>query len=169
MAQINFKDATAHTCGELPDVGDKAPDFTLVDKELNDRSLVDFQSERVILNIFPSIDTPTCAASTRRFNRELEKHAGLKVLCVSADLPFAQARFCGAEGTHRVITLSSFRNPEFGFDYGVLLTDTALKGLFARALVVIDTTGRVRHTELVADIASEPSYSLALDAALAAD
>ena len=164
MATITFKSAPVHTKGDLPKVGSKAPEFRLVKTDLSEMSSQDTAGKRVILNIFPSIDTPVCATSVRRFN---EQAAGLKdalVLCVSKDLPFAHKRFCGAEGIDKVHSLSAFRG-DFGETWGVTMQDGPLRGLLARAVVVIDPSGKVAYTEQVADIASEPDYEKALAAA----
>jgi thioredoxin-dependent peroxiredoxin len=163
MAEITLGGNPVHTSGELPAVGSAAPTFTLTGSSLGDVSASDFEGKNVVLNIFPSVDTPTCATSVRTFN---ERAAGLDntaVLCVSADLPFAQSRFCGAEGIENVSTASSFRS-SFGADYGVTLTDGPLAGVLSRAVVVIGTDGNVKHTELVSEIAQEPDYDAALGA-----
>ena len=163
MARVTLKGSPFNTSGTLPQKGAPAPDFTLVKTDLSEISLSDFKGQRLLLNIFPSIDTPTCAQSVRQFN---EKAAGLdntQVLCVSQDLPFAQARFCGAEGLDRVIPASAFRS-RFADDYGVRLTDGPLAGLAARALVIIDEQGRVSYTQLVEEIADEPDYEAAIQA-----
>ncbi len=152
-----------HTIGKLPSVGKIAPNFTLTGNELNPVSLKDFSGKNIILNIFPSIDTKVCSQSVRTFN---EKAAGLSnavVLCISKDLPFAQRRFCGAEGITNVITLSDFRT-DFGTTYGVQITDGALKGLLSRAVVVINPEGKVIYEEQVPDIGQEPNYQAALKA-----
>lgn len=164
MAQVTLGGNPVSTSGELPAPGSDAPDFTLSKADLSPLSRDDLAGQNVVLNIFPSVDTPTCANSVRAFN---ERAAGLDnttVVCVSADLPFAQGRFCGAEGLENVVTASTFKNPEFLQDYGVLFTDGKLEGLAARAVVVIDADGKVAHTELVGEVANEPDY----DAALAA-
>ncbi len=159
MAQVNFHDSPVNTNGELPQVGDKAPDFTLVKSDLSEVTLADFAGEKLILNIFPSIDTGVCAASVRQFNK-IASEKGVKVLCVSKDLPFAASRFCGAEGLNDVITASDFRYNTFAKDYGVLLEDGPLKGLCARAVVAIDEKGVVTYTELVPEITTEPDYNV---------
>ena len=164
MAQVTLKGTPAQTVGQLPAAGQTAPGFTLVDKDLKEISLQDFAGRKVVLNIFPSVDTPTCAMSVRRFNAEIGKRENAVAVCASMDLPFAHARFCGAEGLERVVSASAFRNPEFGDQYGVRLTDGPLEGLFARAVVVIDTDGRVVYTQLVPEIADEPDYEAALEA-----
>lgn len=165
MGHITLKGNPVDTIGDLAATGSKAPPFTLVRTDLTDVSLRDFEGKRVVLNIFPSVDTPTCATSVRRFNEEASLSLrNTVVLCVSADLPFALSRFCGAEGLQNVIAASVFRAPEFGRDYGVLITSGPIAGLLARAVVVIDEGGRVIYTEQVAEIADEPDYRAALDA-----
>ncbi len=163
MAQITLKGNPVNTVGDLPAVGAAAPAFTLTTTELADRGLADYAGKTVVLNIFPSLDTPVCATSVRRFN-QLAAEKNATVLCVSADLPFAQARFCGAEGIENVETLSAFRHAAFGEDYGVRMVDGPLAGVFGRAVVVIDGDGNVKYTELVPEIVQEPNY----DAAMAA-
>jgi len=166
---VTFKGNPVEVAGALPARGSAVPNFKLVNGNLADVCRVDFAGKKVVLNIFPSIDTGVCAASVRRFN---EAAAGLKetaVLCVSMDLPFAQARFCGAEGLENVIPLSAFRSPEFGKDYGVLMTSGPLAGLLARAVVVLDETARVVYTELVPEITQEPDYDAVLQAVAAID
>ncbi len=164
MSTISLGGNPAHTSGELPAVGAAAPSFTLVKGDLSTLSTSDLAGKKVVLNIFPSVDTAVCAASVRKFNAAASDLDNTVVVCVSADLPFAQGRFCGAEGLSNVVTASSFRSPAFGTDYGVTLTDTKLEGLLARAVVVMDESGKVVHTELVSEIATEPNY----DAAIAA-
>lgn len=159
MATTNFKGTPVHTSGVLPKVGEKAPDFKLVKGDLSEVTLADFAGKRLILNIFPSIDTGVCAASVRKFNK-VASEKGIAVLCVSKDLPFAASRFCGAEGLNNVVTASDFRYNRFASDYGVLLEDGALKGLMARAVVVLDENGVVTHTELVPEITTEPNYEV---------
>lgn len=164
MAEITLKGNPIHTSGDLPAVGSDAPAFTLVHTDLSELALADQAGKKVVLNIFPSIDTPVCATSVRSFNEKASEHADAVVLCISRDLPFAQARFCGAEGLARVTSLSAFRDHAFADAYGVGIVDGPLAGLFARAIVVIDAGGKVVHTELVPEIAQEPDY----DAAIAA-
>jgi thiol peroxidase len=164
MATVTLRGSPVRISGELPKVGAVAPAFKLVGQKLNDLTLVDFAGKKKVLNIFPSIDTPTCAMSTRKFN---EKAAGLKdtaVLCIAADLPFAMSRFCGAEGLNNVVTLSTFRSPAFMKTYGVTIEDGPLAGLCARAVVVLDADNKVKYTELVKEIADEPNYEAALKA-----
>lgn len=163
MATTSLRGTPVHTVGDLPSVGDRAPSYTLTGTDLADVNSDSFAGTRVVLNIFPSLDTATCAASVRRFNELAASFDNTVVVCASADLPFAMARFCGAEGIENVTTGSAFRST-FGTDYGVTLTDSPMRGLLARAVVVVDADGTVRHTELVSDIAVEPDY----DAAVAA-
>jgi thiol peroxidase len=162
MAQITLRGNSINTVGELPDVGSPAPGFTLTGTDLGAVSSDQFRGKPVLLNIFPSIDTPVCATSVRTFN-ERAAADGRSVVCVSNDLPFAQKRFCGAEGIENVATASAFRD-SFGQDYGVTIVDGPMAGLLARAVVVIGADGNVAYTELVPEIATEPDY----DAALAA-
>ncbi len=163
MATITFKGDKVNTNGELPQKGASAPDFTLVKSDLSEVSLSDFKGKNVILNIFPSLDTGVCAASVRRFNKEATALDNTVVLGISADLPFAAGRFCSAEGIENVISLSNFRDQDFGKNYGLLMTDGPLKGLLARAVVVIDKDGKVIHNELVPEIAQEPDYNSAIN------
>jgi thiol peroxidase len=164
MAQITLGGSPVHTNGALPSVGSPAPDFSVIKSDLSAVTKADLAGQRVVLNIFPSIDTPTCATSVRTFNQRASEVDNTVVLCVSADLPFAAGRFCGAEGIENVATGSTFKNPETLTDYGVLIEDGKLQGLAARAVVVIDEGGTVVHTELVPEIASEPDYDAALSA-----
>ena len=161
MAQITFHDNTVHTSGDLPTVGQTAPAFSLTAADLSDKTLADFAGKRKVLNIFPSVDTGVCAQSVRTFNQRASSLDNAVVLCISADLPFAQARFCGAEGLDNVVNLSTFRS-SFAADYGVALTDSPLRGLTARAVVVLDENDKVLHSELVGEIANEPDYDAAL-------
>lgn len=164
MTKITFKGNPINTVGTLPAIGKPAPDFTLTKTDLNEVSLKDFRGKKVILNIFPSLDTPTCAMSVRKFNEEAARLKNTVVLCISADLPFAQQRFCGAEGLKNVIPLSVFRHPEFGKNYGVLIIDGPLAGLLSRAVVIIDETGKIIYTQQVPEITQEPDYQSALAA-----
>lgn len=164
MSQVALKGNAVHTSGELPPVGSKAPDFSLVKSDLSKASLQDFKGQKVVLNIFPSIDIGTCATSVREFNEQASNLENTVVLCISKDLPFAHSRFCAAEGIENVITLSSFRNHSFAKDYGVELLDGPLKGLNARAVVVLGEDGVVQYTELVPEIVDEPTYEAALRA-----
>lgn len=158
MSQVTLKGNPVQVNGELPAIGQTAPAFTLVAKDLSEVSLDALAGKRKVLNIFPSIDTPTCATSVRTFNQEAAALPNTVVLCISQDLPFAQARFCGAEGLDHVQTLSAFRSPSFAADYGVALASGPLAGLTARAVVVLDEHNKVLHTELVSEIAHEPNY-----------
>ena len=165
MTEITLRGNPYTVAGALPDVGDRAPDFTLVAGKMQDRHLADFAGKRKILNIFPSMDTGTCAMSVRKFNDYAEEHAGVTMLQISADLPFAQARFCGNEGLENVVSLSMLRDKQFARDYGVLIADGPMAGLCARAAVVLDENDAVLHSELVSEIADEPDYAAALNAA----
>ena len=164
MAQVTLKGNPFHTAGELPRVGSQAPAFSLTRTDLSAVSAADFKGQRLVLNIFPSIDTPTCATSVRKFNAQASQLPNTTVLCISADLPFAAGRFCSTEGLDKVVPASTFRSPEFGAAYGVTLTDGPLRGLMARSVVVLDAAGKVLHTELVPEIAQEPNYDAALKA-----
>ncbi len=163
-AQTKLGPNTANLIGTLPVVGSAAPSFTLTANDMSDKTLNDFNGKNIILNIFPSIDTGTCATSTRKFNQYVASLQNTVVLCVSKDLPFAQKRFCGTEGIDKAITLSDFRDRGFGKSYGVELTDSSFAGLFARAVVVIDPSGKIKYTELVPQIGNEPDYDAALKA-----
>jgi thioredoxin-dependent peroxiredoxin len=163
MAQITLRGNPINTVGDLPAVGSPAPAFTLTGTDLGSVSNDQFSGKPVVLNIFPSVDTPVCAISVRTFN-ERAAASGATVLCVSNDLPFAQKRFCGAEGIENVTTASSFRD-SFGADYGIALADGPMVGLLARGIVVIGADGNVVYTELVPEIGQEPNYDAALDAA----
>jgi thiol peroxidase len=165
MATITFKGNPVETIGALPAVNTKAPDFSLTKTDLSNVSISDHAGKRLILNIFPSIDTPVCAASTRRFNQEAGNLNNTVVLCISADLPFAHNRFCELEGLKDVVPLSVFRSPDFGKDYGVTITTGPLAGLLSRAIVIIDQSGTVIYTQQVSEIAEEPDYGAALEAA----
>ena len=162
MAQVTLKGNPLNTSGDLPKVGAAAPTYTLVRTDLSEVSARDLAGQRVVLNIFPSLDTPTCAASVRKFNARANEKPNTTILCVSADLPFAAKRFCVAEGLDNVVPASTFRAADFGQAYGLTLTDGPLKGLLARAVVVVDEGGKVLHTELVPEIAQEPDYNAAL-------
>ncbi|MBM9511972.1 thiol peroxidase [Desulfogranum marinum] len=164
MAQITLQGNAIETVGNLPAQGAAAPAFTLVKTDLSDVSLSDFSGKKVVLNIFPSIDTSVCAASVRRFNEIASQNDNTVVLCVSADLPFAHQRFCEVDGLDNVVPVSVFRSPAFGNDYGVTITTGPIAGLLSRAVVVVDEKGDVAYSEQVAEITEEPNY----DAALAA-
>ncbi|WP_286978052.1 thiol peroxidase [Pseudomonas sp.] len=164
MAQVTLRGNPVTVDGQLPQVGQQAPAFQLVGTDLSDISLSSMAGKRKVLNIFPSVDTPTCATSVRKFNTEASGLDNTVVLCISADLPFAQARFCGAEGLENVVSLSTMRGTEFLKNYGVALVDGPLAGVAARAVVVLDENDKVLHSELVAEIGTEPNYSAALAA-----
>jgi thiol peroxidase len=163
MAEITLKGNPIHTSGNLPEVGSDAPDFSLVATDMSEKSLSDYAGKTLVLNIFPSLDTPVCANSVRAFN-EKAADADATVLCISADLPFAHGRFCSTEGIENVEGLSTFRSSDFGDAYGMHIVDGPLAGVLGRAVVVVDGDGKVTYTELVPEIAQEPDY----DAALAA-
>ncbi|MFZ4523408.1 MAG: thiol peroxidase [Bacteroidales bacterium] len=162
MATIHLKGNPIHTIGLLPEVGTKTPDFLLTKTDLSDISLSGFEGKKIVLNIFPSLDTAVCATSVRKFNAEASKHDDTVVLCISRDLPFAHARFCAAEGLTNVISASELRNSNFGNNYGVLIIDGPLAGLLSRAVVVVDEKGVVIYSEQVPDIVQEPNYEAAL-------
>ncbi len=164
MAKITFQGKPVTTNGELPAVGARAPDFQLVGPDLSDVSLASFRGKKKLLNIVPSLDTPVCATSTKKFNEHVRGRDDAVVLVISADLPFAQSRFCSAENTKNVKTLSLMRGQDFGKTYGVLIKDSPLAGLTARAVVVIDEHDTVKYTELVPEIAHEPNYDKAMAA-----
>lgn len=164
MATITLTGNEIHTNGELPSVGQVAPDFKLVDKDLNDVSLVDYAGKKKLLNIVPSLDTPVCATSTKKFNDFAEGRDDVVMLVIAADLPFAMTRFCGAENVDKVVPLSMMRNRNFAKDYGVLITDGPLAGITARAVVVLDADNKVTYTEMVPEIAQEPDYDKAIAA-----
>ena len=162
MATITLGGNPVKTSGELPKKGTKAPDFQLIKNDLSIVSLADFAGSQLVLNIFPSVDTGTCAASMRQFNQNASQLENTKVLCISRDLPFAQKRFCGAEGLDSVINLSDFNTGAFGKDYGLELSESVLAGLHSRVVIVIDENGMVKYTEQVPEIADEPNYDAAL-------
>ena len=164
MAAITFKGTPVHTVGALPSKGSKAPDFNLTKGDLSDVTLKDFSGKKKVLNIVPSLDTGVCAASAKRFEKEVGKLADTVVLTISRDLPFAQGRFCQAEGIENVITLSQLRDDAFGKDYGVTMSDGPLAGLLSRAVVVLNEKDEVIYTEQVPEIAQEPDYDAALEA-----
>ncbi len=162
MSHVTLKGQPVQVDGHFPAKGEQAPAFSLVGKDLSDVNLTSFAGKRKVLNIFPSIDTPTCAMSVRRFNEEASQLSDTVVLCISADLPFAQARFCGAEGLANVVTLSTLRGHEFIKNYGVAIASGPLGGLTARAVVVLDANDKVLYSEMVSEIAHEPNYDAAL-------
>lgn len=165
MATVTFKGEPLNVGGTFPRVGDSARSFMLVDKDLNDVSLSQFAGRRKILNVVPSLDTPVCAQSTRRFNELASMLPNTVVLVISADLPFAQSRFCAVENLQNVFTLSTMRGRDFHKDYGVMITDYPLAGLTARAVIVLDENDKVLHAELVQEVTREPDYDAALTAA----
>lgn len=158
MAKLTIGGTPVKTIGSLPEVGTQAPDFLLTKTDLSDISLKNVAGKKVILNIFPSIDTPVCSMSVRRFNQEISKFSNAVVLCASLDLPFAHARFCGTEGLKEVISVSEMRSRKFGDDYGIRMVDGPLAGLLARAVVVIDETGKVIYSKIVEELKNEPNY-----------
>jgi len=158
MSHISLKGNAINTNGDLPIIGSNAKDFVLTKTNLADVSLKDFSGKKIILNIFPSIDTPVCAASVRRFNAEANSLSNTVVLCVSKDLPFAHSRFCGAEGLENVVSLSELRNSNFASDYGMLIIDGPMAGLMARGVIIINENGKIAYTQLVPEIVEEPKY-----------
>lgn len=164
MAKVHLKGSEINTIGDLPQVGTKALNFELVANDLSVKKLADFAGKNIVLNIFPSVDTPTCAMSVRTFNERAAGVADTVVLCISKDLPFAQSRFCASEGLDGVVNLSDFQTGNFGKDYGMELIDGVLKSLLSRSVIVIDKTGTIKHVELVAEIANEPNYAAAFAA-----
>lgn len=163
MAKITFKGNPVNTSGNLPEIGSKAPDFTLTAGDLSEKSLNDYKGKNVVLNIFPSVDTGVCAQSVRTFNEKVSAENNTVVLCISKDLPFALSRFCAAEGLNNVETLSDFKSNEFSNAYGVKMTDGPLNGLLSRAVVVINPEGNVVYNEQVPEIGQEPDYNNALE------
>ena len=163
MATITLKQNQIHTSGNLPVTNTKSPDFSLVKTDLSTSTLSDYKGKRVILNIFPSIDTATCATSVRQFNKQAAALENTIVLCISRDLPFAQARFCGAEGIDNVVMLSDFNEGAFGKNYGLEIIDGPLKGLHSRCVIVLDENHSILYTEQVPEIADEPQYEKALN------
>ncbi|WP_312245924.1 thiol peroxidase [Stutzerimonas nitrititolerans] len=162
MTEVTLKGSPIEIAGDFPQAGQQVKPFRLVGTDLSDVELASFVGKRKVLNIFPSVDTPTCATSVRKFNAQANELANTVVVCISADLPFAQARFCGAEGLANVINLSTMRGSQFLRDYGVAITSGPLAGLAARAVVVIDEQNKVLHSELVAEIGNEPDYESAI-------
>lgn len=164
MASITLGGNPATTVGELPVSGNTAPDFTLTKSDLSEVSLADYKGSKLVLNIFPSVDTGTCAKSVRQFNQEASALDNTKILCISKDLPFAQTRFCGAEGIENVEMLSDYKTGAFGKNYGVEFADSAFQTLHSRCIVVINEEGTVKYTEQVSETADEPNYAAALEA-----
>jgi thioredoxin-dependent peroxiredoxin len=164
MATITLKGNPVHTAGDLPGIGKAAPDFSLTGTDLGEVTLKQFRGKKVILNIFPSLDTSTCAMSVRKFNAQASTYPNTVVICISKDLPFAHKRFCSTEGLDKVISASQFKDEAFGKTYGVLMTDGGMAGFFSRAVVIVDEKGIVKYTEQVPEIAQEPDYEAALKA-----
>lgn len=164
MADITLGGNPIKTTGDLPQAGAQAPDFSLVKTDLSTTSLADFKGSKLVLNIFPSVDTGTCAASVRKFNEKASSLENTKVLCISRDLPFAQKRFCGAEGLENVVSLSDFKDGSFGKNYNLTIENGPLAGLHSRAVVIIDEDGKVKYSQQVSEIADEPDYDSALAA-----
>jgi thiol peroxidase len=164
MATVTLKGNNIHTSGNLPSVGSPAPNFMLVKNDLSTTTLADFKGQNLVLNIFPSVDTGTCATSVRTFNKQAVSLQNTKVLCISRDLPFAQARFCGAEGIENVVMLSDYRDNSFGKAYGLDFVDGPLHSLHSRCIVVINADGNVVYTEQVPETVDEPNYQAALEA-----
>ncbi len=162
MATITLKGNALNTIGSLPAIGSKIKNFSLTAGDLSSKTLADFKGHKLVLNIFPSIDTGTCATSVRNFNKDAANLKNTKVLCISRDLPFAQKRFCGAEGIENVVMLSDFNTGAFGKDYGLEMIDGALKGLHSRCVIVVDENGIVKYTQQVHEIVDEPNYEAAL-------
>ena len=164
MADITLKGNAINTIGNLPNKGTKAKDFNLTAVDLSKKTLVDFSGKKIILNIFPSVDTGTCATSVREFNKKASELENTVVLCISRDLPFAQARFCGAEGIENVVMLSDFATGEFGKDYELEIVNGPLANLHSRAIVIIDENGNIVYNEQISEIVDEPNYEAALKA-----
>lgn len=163
MATVSLKGNAINTKGELPEIGSQAPDFELAAADLSNKKLSDYKGTRVIMNIFHSIDTGTCAASVRQFNKEASELENTKVLCISKDLPFAMSRFCGAEGIDNVEILSDFRDGNFGENYNLTYIDGPIRGLLSRSIIVLDENGKILHTEQVQEVVEEPNYKGALE------
>ena len=164
MKEIKLKGNPIHISGNLPANDSSAPDFVLTKTDMSDVSLKDFKGKKVVLNVFPSVDTPVCAMSVRKFNEEASKLGNTVVLCISEDLPFAQARFCGTEGIKNVVLLSDMRKRDFGKKYGIEIVDGPIAGLLARSVIILDENGKVKYTQLVPEIAQEPDYEAVLQA-----
>ena len=164
MAQTKLGENTVNTLGDLPAIGSTAPDFTLTGNDLKEVKLNDFKGKKIVLNIFPSVDTGVCATSVREFNKRASALDNTVVLCISKDLPFAFRRFCGAEGIDKVVTLSDFKNKGFSKDYGMEMIDGGMAGFFARSIAVLDENGKVKYTEIVPAVGQEPNYDAALKA-----
>lgn len=162
MEKLTFSGNPCHTCGNVPAPGSEAPGFSLTGKGLEEIKLDDYRGKKVVLNIFPSLDTPVCAASVRRFNQEASGRENTVVLCISEDLPFAMGRFCTAEGLENVVVASAFRSPEFGIDYGLKIEDGPLRGLLARCVIIVNESGKIEYVDVVREITNEPNYDAAL-------
>lgn len=163
MATVTLGGDTVHTSGTLPEIGSQAPDFKLTATDLSTKTLSDYSENNLVLNVFPSVDTGTCAQSVRTFNKEASTLENTKVLCISKDLPFAMARFCGAEGLENVVSLTDYKTGGFGTAYGLDFTDGAFETLLSRCIIIIDAKGKVLYTEQVPEIADEPNYKAALE------
>lgn len=163
MASITMNGAAVNTSGSLPVIGTQAPDFIVTKTDLSEIHLKNYLGKKIILNIFPSLDTSTCASAMLQFNEIAMNHQDLLILCISADLPFAQNRFCSSKHLDNIHPVSTFRHPEFGNEYGVAITDGALTGLLARAVILLDETGKVIYTQLVKEITDEPNYNELID------
>lgn len=161
METVYFNGQEVHTYGKVPEVGTKAPDFDLTGRDLSSIKLSDYAGKRVVLNVFPSLDTPVCAASVRTFNKDIAGMDNVAVICVSMDLPFAMQRFCTLEGIENVVAASAFRSPDFAKNYGLQITDGPLAGLLARCVIIIDENGKVAYRDLVSEITHEPDYKAA--------
>jgi len=159
MTLIKFRGQPLHTVGSLPEIGTRAPDFTVTKTDLGELKLENYIGKKIVLNVFPSLDTPTCAAAMQRFNEIAEKSPNILILCISADLPFAQKRFCSAEHLANVVPASIFRHQQFGRDYGVAIAEGPLAGLLSRAVIVIDEYGKIIYTQQVPEITDEPNYN----------
>lgn len=164
MASTKFQGTSVELYGEIPAVGEPAPSFNLTGPDLNEIKNSDFDGRNLVINIFPSLDTPVCAMSVRKFNQDASQMPGTNVLCVSMDLPFAMGRFCSANQIENVSVASAFRSPEFGEEYGVLMENGPLRGLLARCVIIIDKNGKIAYTQLVPEITQEPDYQAVLDA-----
>ena len=161
MATVTLKGKLTHTNGPLPKVGEHAPNFSLIDQKLSEKTLADFKGKKLIIYTVPSLDTPTCMISTKHLSELIKSRSDIQLIVVSADLPFAQSRLCGTEHLHNVTTLSMMKSKKFAEDYGVLITDGPIQGLCARSILSIDEMGKIVHTELVEEIANEPNYDKA--------
>lgn len=164
MEKVYFNGMECSTCGDTPKVGSKAPGFSLTGADLGEVRLEDYRGKKVVLNIFPSLDTPVCASSVRKFNKEAGEMENVVVLCISEDLPFAMSRFCTTENLVNVKSASAFRSPEFGVDYGLKIVDGPLRGLLARCVIIVDESGKIVYKDLVKEITDEPNYGAAMAA-----